>query len=149
MSISTNKSSTKLRVIRNGTALRCSAVVFMQHNFPVGHFFWQQLKCGTKWRNVLRTRSRWRGALEQGFVAYFSFLLISLQWKSLQDYSKLSPIIFSTKDCKKTPQNHLQTAGLILGLWIGQISAGEQNLVLWILRLCSFLLSVHQIWPKM
>lgn len=80
-------------------ALRCSAMLSMQHNFPVGQCFsGDSSGTGLKEGMCLEQGVGEGMCLEQGFVAYFSFLLGSLQWKSLQDYSKLSLIIFSTKD---------------------------------------------------
>lgn len=83
--------------------LRCSTMILMQHSFPVGHCF-----SGNSSDVGLNEGM----CLEQGFVAYFSFLLVSWQWKSLQDYSKLSLIIFRTKDWEK--KKDFQKAGPLL-----------------------------------
>lgn len=51
------------------TALRYSAIVLIQHSFPEGHYF----SCDSSGAGV--GEGMW---LKQGFLAYFSFLLVSL-----------------------------------------------------------------------
>lgn len=75
-------------------------MVLMQHSFSMGHCFSGDSSGAGLNEGICLEQGVGEGMrLEQGFVAYFSFLLVSLQWKSLQDYSKL--IIFRTKNCKK------------------------------------------------
>lgn len=136
VSISTNKSSRKLRVILNDTVLRYFATVLIQHSFPVGHYF----SCDSSGAGL--GEGLWLG---QRFLAYFSFLLVSLKWNFLQGYSKLSVFFLELKIAKKLSTDSWSS----LGSCRGQIPAGEKSLELWILRLCSFLLLVDQIWLKM